>query len=303
MLSNSIIKSEELRDFLSVIAPEYSIPCLKTFIHTLLPQECQKVENIIRGILGLTDYCSITVDLWSNMQMRSYIGITCHLIDNNFQLHSFLLQCERFKGNHTAANISARVENVISTFNLKDKVEFIVTDNAANMVAAFNLPAFDNDLIGEDEFKLTVEEFEELSDYIYLTKHVRCFAHSLQLVIKHAFQKCQVPEFLKKVNKIVSFIRKSGKSAEYLEGETRAQAPNQTRWNSQLQMITSILKIDRTKLDSLPGLEVTDKLTNSDRAYLMEFEAIMKPFQQATNKIQGTFCLIFKLLHITLIHY
>ena len=79
------------------------------------------------------------------------MGITCHLIDNNYKLHSFLLQCERFKGNHTAANISLRVQAVIAKFELAEKLDFIISDNAANMVAAFDLPAFSNFSSENDE--------------------------------------------------------------------------------------------------------------------------------------------------------
>ena len=288
MLSNSFVKCEELKDWLAAIAPEYNIPCLERFTQTFIPGEFEKVENNIKGILGLAEYCSITVDIWSNMQMRSYIGITCHFVDNDFKLHSLLLTCERFKGSHTAANVSAIVQNVIDRFNLQTKLDFIITDNAANMVSAFNLPSFDDDFVGEGEYQLTVEEFSDLKEYLYLTKHERCFAHSLQLVIRHAFQELQIPE-LKKVARIVSHIRKSGKAGDYLEGETRAQSANQTRWNSQLHMVRSVLKIDRTKLDTLSGLDVAEKLTSADRAKLADFQAIMEPFEQLTNRIQGIY--------------
>ena len=199
MLPNSIIKSEELKDWLEVIAPEYSIPCLQTFLDKLLPVEYEKVVNTIKGILQSAQHCSITADLWSNRQMRSYLGIRCHLIDDNYQLRSFLLECERFKGGHTAANIASRIENVIDKFHLHTKLDFVITDNAANMVAALDLPAFSGFICEyEDEFGSVDLDVDELGDYSIL-QHERCFAHSLQLVIKHAFSKCSIPEFLKKV--------------------------------------------------------------------------------------------------------
>ena len=286
MLSNSFVSCEDLKDLCDVIAPEYSIPCLNSFKHTLVPLEFERIENKIKGILNLADYCSITVDLWSNRSMRAYMGITCHLIDNNYKLHSFLLQCERFKGNHTAANISLRVQAVIAKFELAEKLDFIISDNAANMVAAFDLPAFSNFSSENDEL-IALDVEGEVDQYITFAKHARCFAHSLQLVIKHAFQQCQVPDLLRKAHRIVTHVRKSNIAVDHLDGETRAQPSNQTRWNSQLTMIRSILKIDRTKLDTVPGLNHSDNLSNSERANLTEFEQLMESFEEATNRIQG----------------
>ena len=98
MLSNSIIESEELRDLFNTAVPEYAVPGLHKFLETMVPAEFNRIEIKLNDILKQANFCSITLDLWSNRQMRSYIGITCHLIDSNFKLHSFLLECGRFKG-------------------------------------------------------------------------------------------------------------------------------------------------------------------------------------------------------------
>lgn len=288
MLSNSIIESEELRDLFNTAVPEYAVPGLHKFLETMVPAEFNRIEIKLNAILKQANFCSITLDLWSNRQMRSYIGITCHLIDSNFKLHSFLLECGRFKGSHTAANISSHVQEVTAKFDLQSKLDFIITDNAANMVSAFDCPVFSEIVICDtDTLDLDLVDCDELGEYIFFTKHERCFAHSLQLVIKHAFKKGEVPDYIKKVQRIVSFIRKSGRAGELLEGEPRAQASNQTRWNSQLKMIRSVCNIDRTKLDTLPGLDPSDRLSISDRVCLREFQEIMTPFEEATDRVQG----------------
>ena len=46
------------------------------------------------------------MDIWSNRQMRSYIGLTAHFI-RNWKLESIMLSCHRFKGRHTGENAYA----------------------------------------------------------------------------------------------------------------------------------------------------------------------------------------------------
>lgn len=56
---------------------------------------------------------------------------------------------------------------------------------------------------------------------------------------------------LAKAVNIVCFIPKSVVASEILEDEQRLQAANLARWNAQLQMLKSILKVSESKLNSL----------------------------------------------------
>ena len=64
-----------------------------------------------------------------------------------------------------------------------------ITDNAANMVAAFSLPGYgaathDDDEDDDDDDDL-VEAKDSISEDIVLsTEHDPCFAHTIQLVVK-----------------------------------------------------------------------------------------------------------------------
>ncbi len=88
---------------------------------------------------------------------------------------------------------------------------------------------------------------------------------------------------LSKVSTVVSHVRKSINSSELLESEKRVQTANVTRWNSQLTMIRSILRIPKEKLDSLD----TIKLTVYDRKTMEDLVEILTPFETATRCVQG----------------
>ena len=92
--------------------------------------------------------------MWSNRQMRSYLGMTAHCIID-WKMHSFMLACKRFTGRHTADNILQEYEE-ISFYNIPDKVSDIVTDNASNMMCTFSLPGFTDGSSEELQMHLTM---------------------------------------------------------------------------------------------------------------------------------------------------
>ncbi len=115
---------------------------------------------------------------------------------------------------------------------------------------------------------------EELRSYI--PDHERCFAHTLQLVFKDGI-KCsaQIKSLLSKASALISHIRSSTTATDVLEGENRAQASNENRWNSQLVMVRSLLKIDQKKLRHIENVCL---LPENERRLLEDFVEVMEPF-------------------------
>ena len=56
---------------------------------------------------------------------------------------------------------------------------------------------------------------------------------------------------------VVKHVRKSVNASEILESEKRLQATNVTRWNSQLKMVRSVLRVPDEKLISLDTQTLT----------------------------------------------
>ena len=75
---------------------------------------------------------------------------------------------------------------------------------------------------------------------------------------------------------------KSTVATDALIGENRLQSSVPTRWNSQLIMIKSILKVDQDKLNALD----TAKLAAYERNTLRYFVEILSPFEEATDIAQ-----------------
>jgi hypothetical protein len=79
-----------------------------------------------------------SADLWTSNAADPYLGVNIHFIDNEFKLHKVMVACKSAEGRHTAVNIAANLDKVVSGIvGLKvSTTRFCVTDNAAAMLAA-----------------------------------------------------------------------------------------------------------------------------------------------------------------------
>lgn len=75
------------------------------------------------------------------------------------KLKSKLIEVSRFTGSHTADRICLKFEGVIQDFNLAGRIDYIITDNAANMKKAFNVCLYES-----TEESLEDEEHDEEED-------------------------------------------------------------------------------------------------------------------------------------------
>jgi hypothetical protein len=109
------------------------------------------------------DDISITIDFWSNRQMRCFLAITGHYFDrNSYNLHSTVLNFSTFDQQHTSIEISRILNAKLEELNIMHKVVRVTCDGASNMVRA----------IDDMEFDL---------------KRVWCVAHRLHLTVTNAF--------------------------------------------------------------------------------------------------------------------
>ena len=156
--------------------------------------------------------------------MRAYIGITGHFIED-YQLQGVMLACRRFEGINTAENVLTNYEDIITQFNLQGKVGYIITDNAANMLKAFDkLPVEevergDDSESDEDEdqdFYIPVDSREK---FYHIPQHISCFIHTLQLVVKDGLKDIgSVSPIISKASKMVSFVRHSNSRQRMILG-------------------------------------------------------------------------------------
>lgn len=141
--------------------------------------------------MRLVKNASLTIDEWKDMQLRSFLGITIQYI-KKFEIKSINMACEPLHDSHTGEYLSEMIIKFCDVSGLsQDKIVSITTDNGSIIVKAI-----------ETTFGRA--------------KHVRCLAHTLNLVVDNSVNIPEIEIFLDKVRKIVTWFHQSGVDAEEL---------------------------------------------------------------------------------------
>jgi hypothetical protein len=155
----SLVEQQWFREFMGVVDPKFKVPS-RYKINSLVSQKFKEKRAVLESKLLLAKHVTITLDMWSDRRMRSYMGITVHFMTSDMQFNSYLLDFNYFVGKHTGNKLLEHTTSVIDKFNLKEKLCYVITDNAANMLSAFK------DLSGMIQTSEDVTESDHENDEI-----------------------------------------------------------------------------------------------------------------------------------------
>ncbi|XP_065911269.1 E3 SUMO-protein ligase ZBED1-like [Dysidea avara] len=255
-----------------VLEPRYVIPHRKTFTDKTIPAMYNSLRNDCVGpLVSSATSFALTTDCWTSRATQSFIGVTIHLITDNFQMKSFALANKELPVSHNAENLAAALEKVLEECGLlHNNVVSVTTDNAANI---------DNAVCD-----------------VLSWPHLGCFGHTLNLAVKAGLKIGQVKGAVARCSRLVTYFHKSSRATYLLEVKQQALGlPShsllqdvETRWNSTLDMIERVLEqqsaicatlIDQKRLDLMPQ--------DSEFKILEGVATIIKPFRRITSQVSG----------------
>lgn len=156
--------------------------------------------------------------MWTDeYTQKSFLTLTAHYITDDFKLKTNVLGTREFLlGKKTGTNIYSFCEEILRDFKIENKIatSVIVTDNGANVVAAFR-------------------------NY----KRLSCACHNLNLVMADVLEKGEIPELTDLIDaskKLVSYFKHSelnNRLSKSLKQHVK------TRWNSLYIMLSSIIEM------------------------------------------------------------
>ena len=165
LLPFSLVESPHFRNFVSSLDPHYQVPSRKFSTTKLIDRKYTEINMHLRELLEQSEQISVTVDVWTNRQMVSFLGMTGHFIlSRKWSLTSVLLACNKFTGRHTAPNLLKHFQEVVEKFGITSKVKYVVTDSAANMVKAFSLPGFQKSSLINQPIPQIVDDLTQISN-------------------------------------------------------------------------------------------------------------------------------------------
>ncbi len=293
----SIVDNTGFRKFLSDMDPKFLVPCRQTVTYSVLPTMKEAKQKKLRGLLDTCHHLAITADIWTDRRSHAFLGVTVHMFRAG-KPQSQLLAFQAFGGSHTGQLIADALTSIIAEFKIRNKLRWIVTDNASNMKKAMSvlLDSFE-ETMANDEADPTlwedVDNADDINSALSFAKRIPCFAHSIQLVVRDglaALNTMRSP--LAKCSKLANLVHQSPlfKSAFEASFKDRSiPATNDTRWNSTFRQLKAIINLDQPKLNTVLKGSNQDALvlTAKDVDQLQELVKILEPFAEATDLTQG----------------
>jgi hypothetical protein len=171
---------------------------------------------------------ALTTDIWSSSyNSTSFLGITMHYINDDWEIKKCLLDFIPIEGSHTGILISTKLIEIFSEFDISDRIISLTTDNGSNMLAC-----------GRELANQLEVEFSNLT-----FSHNRCAAHIINLAVKAGMK--FLDSSIIKLRKFVIKIRNSQLLIDDLKSICKIKnkkflMPIQdidTRWNATYSMI------------------------------------------------------------------
>lgn len=268
-----MLYEDSFREFMKLLEPRYTIPSRETFMNSVIPAIYDECKNKVLENLKYTKCCTLTFDFWTSLGSKSFITITMHFLNENFEMKTFILKTKQFIEDHTGINIAKKVQKVFMEFtniNLNpDFFIFAVTDGANNMKKAVKMLKW---------------------------PHFLCFAHILHNSLLSGLAEAKITELIKKCHDIVITIKCSPKimiKFNELRQNLKITGPKlkaevRTRWNSTYTMIKTLLK-NKLAVIALycEGIKKLDgkKLSENDWENIAILKTILKPFFKISEMI------------------
>jgi zinc finger BED domain-containing protein 1 (E3 SUMO-protein ligase ZBED1) len=265
----SVVEDSGFREFVTALDPSFAIPSRQMLTRDLLPAKYNQAVESVKKTLMTVEAVSLTTDSWTSICTENYIAVTAHYVTADFTLGSCLLECIKYTERYTGGNLAAELRRVVSEWGLDKKVVAIITDNAANMKAAVESAKF---------------------------RHLRCFAHTLNLVVQKAVQ--AINDLKVKVKAIVEYFHRSTMAADKLRSMQLQLRPDKavlklkndvmTRWNSTYFMFNRLCEIQEPLEAAIALLHNPVKqLTADEWLALKEISLVLKPFDAVTTEISA----------------
>ncbi|KAL7861685.1 hypothetical protein SRHO_G00131260 [Serrasalmus rhombeus] len=264
------VEDEGLRDIIRIASkdPSYELPSRSIIInrvHELYEMERAKLAQD----LELTATIAFTGDYWISLGKDSYLGVTGHYTDEQWQLHSHTLTVMEPEERHHAAMCVKHFMDVVKQWNIESKVSTLSTDSARNMIAAVRHLPF---------------------------KHLPCIAHSIQRTVTVSLQNSAFDCVLYKCCKVVEHFKHSPLNTPELEKQQVAYGLKTeslvqdvpTRWNSTLEMVKCLQRHQEPVKDALALHKTSVAIPiKAELEKLQKLEALLEPCRYFTEILGG----------------
>jgi hypothetical protein len=112
----NLVEQPYFKEFMKVVDQKYSLPT-RYNVNIAVNKKFQLKRALLQSKLQGAEYVTLTLDMWSDRRMRSFMGITVHFLSTDMKLQSYLLDFKHFSEKHTGENMADHSAKVIENSN------------------------------------------------------------------------------------------------------------------------------------------------------------------------------------------
>ncbi|MBW0547074.1 hypothetical protein O181_086789, partial [Austropuccinia psidii MF-1] len=86
-------------------------------------------EHICNFLLNNKAFVSFTTNTWTSPNMKGYMAVTGHFINQDFNIFSILLGLTEIQGDHSGTSLAEEFWQILERYNLENYIVSITTDN------------------------------------------------------------------------------------------------------------------------------------------------------------------------------
>lgn len=283
-------------EFMAQLRPSFKVPSPKMLGGSLLADEDERVQAQLEDLVSRARHVSIVTDGWTDRASRSIINFMV-VTDRNDVVFWKAVDCSASGQmmTHTAENLCNLLKSVVDEVGA-DKVKGVVSDNAANVQAAFA------SLVELDGYKHIFPVGMHVAMLRGLTVSAGCACHGLSLLIKDILRNAPFEAALTVAKEVSGFFRRVHAATAILtciKNEHRKHGsvppgltvPCETRWGSHVHCIRRFFVnrefIQRAVIhDELPpGLEKQHRDLILDKSFWNGIEMVLSILNPIANAI------------------
>lgn len=282
------VEREGFRVFCKSLHPNFAPPSRHTIArdcYILFIDERRKLKGLFEKVPSRV---CLTTDTWTSGQNLSYMCLTAHFIDDDWNLHKRIINFCPI-GGHSGELIGRAIEKCLIEWNLKNILTVTVDNASSNDVAIQYLKRRLN------HWGTTVLDGKYL--------HMRCVAYILNLVVKDGLK--DLDPSIVKIRLAVRFVRSSPARLEKFKACVEEEGINEkglvyldvdTRWNSTFLMLECALKFRKafSNLETKGGLYIKEMRkhggppNNDDWKKVGALLSFLRIFDDTTLKLSGS---------------
>ncbi|GKC79892.1 zinc finger BED domain-containing protein RICESLEEPER 2-like protein, partial [Tanacetum coccineum] len=225
----SFVHNSGFRHYQKINQPLFDVPCRGTITQECLKmyrEEKCKLREIVKKNIGRV---CLTTDSWTSIRKKSYMALTVHFVDNEWNLVKKVLNFCVLDG-HRGVDIGKGIESCLNEWEF-DNILSISVDNASSNDGAIEFMK----MILEKNFNCLLR-----GKWI----HIRCVAHVINLIMQDGMKK--VNKSIEGIRCAVKWIKKSGFRIEKFTKCTQSARCDSTkslvldcptRWNLTYDML------------------------------------------------------------------